>query len=143
MEDKNTNLVIYTTPQKDVTIPVQIDRDTVWLSQKQMAELFQKDRKTITEHIQNVFKEGELAENSVCRKFQHTASDGKNYDVNFYNLDVIISVGYRVKSHRGTQFRIWATQKLREYIVKGFVIDDERLSEGKTLSGVNYFKELL
>ena len=83
-----------------------------------MAELFQKDRKTITEHIQNVFKEGELAENSVCRKFQHTASDGKNYDVNFYNLDVIISVGYRVSSLRGTQFRIWATQKLKENIIQ-------------------------
>ncbi|MCF7794930.1 virulence RhuM family protein [Patescibacteria group bacterium] len=105
--------------------------ETVWLSQKQMAELFDKDRKTITENIQNVFKEGDLDENLVCRKFQHTAKDDKTYNVSFYNLDIIISVGYRVKSLRGTQFRIWATQKLKEYIIKGFVMDDERLIEGR------------
>jgi len=130
MNEKNNKIILYSMEDGKTEIAVSLEGETVWLSQKQMAELFQKDRKTITEHIGNVFKEGELAENSVCRKFQHTALDGKKYEVNFYNLDVIISVGYRVKSLRGTQFRIWATQKLREYIVKGFVMDDERLSEG-------------
>lgn len=139
-QDKNNQIIIYNTENGETKIEVQMKNETVWLSQKQMAELFNKDRKTITEHIQNVFKEGELAENAVCRKFQHTAKDRKEYSVNFYNLDVIISVGYRVKSLRGTQFRIWATQKLREYIVKGFVIDDERLKE---TGGGNYWKELL
>jgi hypothetical protein len=129
--DGNNQIIIYNTENGEAKIEVQMKGDTVWLSQKQMAELFDKDRKTITEHIQNVFKEGELVENSVCRKFQHTAGDGKTYDVNYYNLDVIISVGYRVKSLRGTQFRIWATQKLREYIVKGFVMDDEKFLEIK------------
>lgn len=139
-QDKNNQIIIYNTEDGEIKIEAQIKDETVWLSQKQMAELFDKDRKTITEHIQNVFKERELVENSVCRKFQHTAEDGKTYGVNFYNLDVIISVGYRVKSLRGTQFRIWATQKLKEYIVKGFTMDDERL---KGNGGGNYWKELL
>jgi len=138
-QDKNNQIIIYNTEDGETKIEVKMKDETVWLSQKQMAELFDKDRKTITEHIQNVFKEGELAENSVCRKFQHTAEDGKKYDVNFYNLDVIISVGYRVNSLRGTQFRIWATQKLKEYIIKGFVMDDERLAEGKVKK--TYFEE--
>ncbi len=140
MIPKNNNqIIIYNTEDGKTKIEVTTSDETVWLSQKQMAELFDKDRKTITEHIQNVFKEGELAENSVCRKFQHTAEDGKKYNINFYNLDVIISVGYRVKSLRGTQFRIWATQKLREYIIKGFVMDDERLENGNVPKG--YFQE--
>jgi hypothetical protein len=139
----NSQILLYQTEDGKAKIEVKLRDETVWLSQAQMAELFQKDRKTIAEHIQNVFKEEELTENSVCRKFQHTAADGKKYNVNFYNLDVIISVGYRVSSLRGTQFRIWATQRLREYIIKGFVMDDERLSEGKTTTGVNYFRELL
>jgi len=139
MLEKNNQIIIYNTEDGETKIEVKMKNETVWLSQKQMAELFQKDRKTITEHISNVFIEGELAENSVCRKFQHTALDGKAYEVKFYNLDVIISVGYRVKSHRGTQFRIWATQKLREYIVKGFVMDDERLAEGRVHK--TYFEE--
>ena len=138
-QDKNNQIIIYNTEDGETKIEVQIKDETVWLSQKQMAKLFDKDRKTITEHIQNVFKEGELVKNSVCRKFQHTAEDGKTYNVSFYNLDVIISVGYRVKSLRGTQFRIWATQKLREYIIKGFVMDDERLSEGRVRK--TYFEE--
>jgi hypothetical protein len=141
LEEKNNKIILYSTEDGKTEIAVSLEGETVWLSQKQMAELFQKDRKTITEHIQNVFKESELAENSVCRKFQHTALDGKVYDVNFYNLDVIISVGYRVKSLRGTQFRIWATQKLREYIVKGFVMDDERLSNGGVKK--SFFEEWL
>ncbi|MFH1997589.1 MAG: RhuM family protein [Patescibacteria group bacterium] len=120
-------------------IEVRIKDDTVWLSQKQMAELFDKDVRTINEHIKNVFFEGELAENSVIRKFRITASDGKMYTTNFYNLDVIISVGYRVKSLHGTQFRIWATQKLRDYIIKSFAMDDERLAEGRVAK--TYFEE--
>lgn len=139
MPDKNNQIIIYNTEDGQTKIEVKLENETVWLSQAQMAELFQKDRKTITEHIQNVFKEGELVENSVCRKFQHTASDGKKYQVNFYDLDVIISVGYRVSSLRGTQFRIWATHKLREYIIKGFVMDDDRLANGRVAKG--YFQE--
>lgn len=139
MKEENNKIIIYNTEDGGMKIEVKLENETVWLSQAQMAELFQKDRKTITEHIGNVFKEGELVENSVCRKFQHTALDGKTYNVSFYNLDVIISVGYRVKSHRGTQFRIWATQKLKEYIIKGFVMDDERLAGGKVARG--YFQE--
>jgi len=104
-----------------------------------MAELFDKDRKTITRHIQNIFNEGELEENSVCSEYEHTAIDAKKYNVKYYNLDVIISVGYRVNSLRGTQFRIWATQKLREYIIKGFVMDDDRLANGRVSKG--YFQE--
>jgi len=137
----NNKIILYRTEDGNTEIEVSLEGETVWLNQKQMAELFDKDRKTITEHIGNVFKEGELMEKSVCRKFQHAAKDGKKYNVNFYNLDVIISVGYRVKSLRGTQFRIWATQKLREYIVKGFVMDDERLSEGGVKKG--FFEEWL
>lgn len=144
-QDKNNQIIIYNTKNGETKIEVQIKDETVWLSQKQMAELFDKDRKTITEHIRNVFKEEELAENLVCRKFQHTtrhgAIKGKTQEqfVKYYNLDVIISVGYRVKSLRVTQFRIWATQKLREYIIKGFVMDDERLAEGRARK--TYFEE--
>jgi hypothetical protein len=105
-----------------------------------MAELFQRERSVITKHIRNIFEEGELVETSVCANYAHTADDGKTYQTVYYNLDVIISVGYRVKSHRGTQFRIWATQRLREYIIKGFALDDERF---KRAGGGNYFEELL
>jgi hypothetical protein len=139
MKENNNKIIIYNTEDGQTKIDVLLEHDTVWLSQAQMADLFEKDRKTITEHIQNVFKEGELVADSVCRKFQHTAADKKKYNVNFYNLDVIISVGYRVSSFRGTQFRIWATQKLKEYIIKGFVMDDERLAEGNVRK--TYFQE--
>jgi len=132
--------VLYQTEDGRTRLEVRLVDETVWLSQKLMADLFQKDVRTVNEHIQNIFKEGELAEPSVVRKFRITASDGKSYETAHYNLDVIISVGYRVKSHRGTQFRIWATQRLREYIVKGFAMDDERL---KQRGGGNYFDELL
>ncbi len=104
-----------------------------------MQNLFGKSKATISEHIKNVFEEGELDKNSVVRKFRTTASDGKNYATNFYNLDVIISVGYRVKSAQGTQFRIWATQRLKEYIIKGFTLNDDRFKSG---SSMNYFNEL-
>jgi hypothetical protein len=135
-----SELLIYQTEDGKTRIQVRLQDETVWLSQKMMAELFQKDVRTINEHIQNIFAEGELSPESVIRNFRITAADGKTYDTQHYNLDVIISVGYRVKSHRGTQFRIWATQRLREYIVKGFTLDDERL---KQAGGGNYFDELL
>lgn len=136
----DSSLILYQTEDGQTRIEVQLLDETVWLSQSQMAELFDKDKKTISEHIRNLFKEGELIEKAVVRKFQTTASDGKSYDVMHYNLDVIISVGYRVRSHRGTQFRIWATARLKEYLIKGFTLDDERL---KRLGGGNYFDELL
>ena len=123
-----------------VRIETRMENETVWLTQAQMCKLFDKNKRTISEHIRNIFSEGELREAQVVRKFRTTAADGKSYLVAHYNLDVIISVGYRVKSHRGTQFRIWATQRLREYIIKGFTMDDERL---KQAGGGNYFDELL
>ncbi len=135
-----SELLIYQTEDGRTRIQVRLEDETVWLSQKLMAELFQKDVRTINEHIRNIFAEGELSPESVIRNVRITASDGKTYDTQHYNLDVVISVGYRVKSHRGTQFRIWATQRLREYIVKGFTLDDERL---KQAGGGNYFDELL
>ena len=140
-DEPQPNIVIYTTEDGQAKLQVKIEEETVWLTQDQMSKLFDKGRSTIAEHIQNAFKEGELDENSVCREFRRTGSDGKDYSVKHYNLDVIISVGYRVKSLRGTQFRIWATQRLREYIIKGFVLDDERLKQQGGRS--RYFEELL
>ncbi len=140
MEHPNSQIVIYKDKNGNIKLDVRFDGDTVWLTQAHLADLFQKDRKTITEHIQNIFNDGELIENSVCRKFQHTASDGKKYKVNFYNLDMIISIGYRVNSHQGTAFRTWATERLSEYIVKGFVLDDERLKNPDV--PFDYFEEL-
>jgi len=140
-DNRESNLVIYTTEDGQARVQVQIEDETVWLTQKQMAELFQKDVRTVNEHIQNIFEEGELAPDSVIRNFRITAGDGKTYDTQHYNLDVIISVGYRVKSLRGTQFRIWATGRLREYIVKGYTLDDERLKQQGGRS--RYFEELL
>jgi len=135
-----SEIILYQTEDGKSRIEVKLHNETVWLSQKLMAELFQKSIPTINEHIKNIFKESELQENTVIRKFRITADDGKSYLTNFFNLDVIISVGYRVKSHRGTQFRIWATERLREYIIKGFTLDDERL---KQAGSGNYFDELL
>ena len=137
---KKSNLLMYTTDDGLTKIEATFVNDTVWLSIEQMAELFQRDRSVIGKHIRNVFKEGELNKESVWAKFAHTADDGKTYQVDYYNLDVIISVGYRVKSLRGTQFRIWATNILKEYMQKGFALDDDRL---KRLGGGNYFDELL
>ncbi|OGG38683.1 cell filamentation protein Fic [Candidatus Jorgensenbacteria bacterium RIFCSPHIGHO2_02_FULL_45_20] len=149
MENKNNSIVpqesdflLYTTPEGDVRVDVLFSNETVWLTQKRMAELFGVDVRTISEHIQNIFKTGELLENSVVRKFRNTATDGKAYDTQFYNLDVIISVGYRVNSEKATKFRVWATQTLRGYIVKGYAIDDERLKHGYHF-GKDYFDELL
>lgn len=136
-----SELLLYQTEDGQTRVQVRLENETVWLAQKQMAELFQKDVRTISEHIRNIFEEGELVEQAVFRKFRITAADGKSYETGFYNLDVIISVGYRVRSHRGTQFRIWATQRLREFIVKGFTLDDQRLKEGGWTDA--YFDELL
>lgn len=141
MEQKpTTELVMYTTEDGLTKIEATFDQDTVWLSIDQMAELFQRDKSTISRHIKNIFTDGELTKEAVVANFATTASDGKTYQVDYYNLDVIISVGYRVKSLRGTQFRIWATALLKEYMQKGFVLDDERL---KGNGGGNYWKELL
>ena len=137
---QGSNLLMYTTEDGLTKIEATFVNDTVWLSLEQMAELFQRDRSVIGKHIRNIFKEGELKKESVWAKFAHTADDGKTYQVDYYNLDVIISVGYRVKSLRGTQFRIWATNILKEYMQKGFALDDDRL---KRLGGGNYFDELL
>lgn len=136
----NSRIIIYTTEDGLAKIETTFDEDTVWLSIDQMAELFQRDRSVIGKHIRNIFKEGELEKDSVWAKFAYTAADGKTYQVDYYNLDVIISVGYRVKSKRGTQFRIWASNILKEYMKKGFAMDDERL---KNLGGGGYFRELL
>ena len=124
---QKSNLLMYTTEDGLTKIEATFVNDTVWLSIDQMAELFQRDRSVIGKHIRNIFKEGELKKESVWAKFAHTADDGKTYQVDYYNLDVIISVGYRVKSLRGTQFRIWATNILKEYMQKGFALDDDRL----------------
>ena len=141
MEEQNRGeVIIYQTEDGLTKISVSMQDETVWLSLEQMSELFQRDKSTISRHIKNIFSEGELVQNSVVANFATTATDGKTYNVDFYNLDVIISVGYRVKSIRGTQFRIWANTVLKEYIIKGFVMDDERL---KGNGGGNYWKELL
>lgn len=143
MQGNQSNILIYQTEDGITKIETHLQEDTVWLNQAQMCELFQKSKATINEHIKNVFEEGELQESSTVRNFRTVQIEGKREverEVDFYNLDVIISVGYRVKSHRGTQFRIWATQRLREYIVKGFTMNDELL---KQAGGGNYFDELL
>ena len=137
---EKSNILMYTTEDGVTKVEVTFDNDTVWLSLDQIADLFQRNKSTISRHIKNIFLEGELCRNSVVANFATTGSDGKRYHVDFYNLDVIISVGYRVKSLRGTQFRIWATNILKEYMKKGFALDDERL---KNLGGGNYFDELL
>ncbi len=133
-------ILLYQTEDGLTRVEARMIDESVWLTQAQLADLFQRDRTVITKHIGNIFEEGELDPNSVCAKIAHTATDGKTYSVEHYNLDIIISVGYRVKSQRGTQFRIWATQRLREYLIKGFTMDDERL---KQAGGGDYFDELL
>lgn len=135
----DSEILIYQNITGDIKIDVRLEDETVWLTQAQMGELFNKDKRTISEHIGNTFLEGELQEKAVVRKFRTTASDGKSYETNHYNLDVVISVGYRVKSPQGTQFRIWATQRLKDYIIKGFALNDDRFKSG---SSMNYFNEL-
>lgn len=143
--DGNSEFLLYQTEDGQTRVQVRVLDETIWLTQKLLAELFQKDVRTINEHIQNVFEEGELEREPTIRKFRIVQLEGSRQverEVEHYNLDVIISVGYRVRSHRGTQFRQWATKQLRELIVKGFVLDDERLKEGRRL-GRDYFDELL
>jgi len=141
--EKELKFLLYSTPQENVKIDVVVKDETIWLTQKAMATLFDTSRENITMHLKNVFESAELQEVSVSKKFLLTAADGKNYNTQFYNLDAIISVGYRVNSARATQFRIWATKVLKEYITKGFILDDERLKQGNTIFGKDYFRELL
>ncbi|MCD4777354.1 MAG: virulence RhuM family protein [Desulfobacterales bacterium] len=145
MSTPQSQILIYQSTTENIKIDVSLENETVWLTQNQMALLFGKGRTTITEHIGNIFKEGELNEKMVCRDFRHTTQHGavkgktQTKNIKYYNLDVIISVGYRVKSQQGTQFRIWATKRLKEYIIKGFALNDERFKTGDSM---NYFNEL-
>ncbi|MGB8192765.1 MAG: virulence RhuM family protein [Chitinophagaceae bacterium] len=145
MIENNTStseIILYTSLQGNIKVEVIFLGETFWLSQKRLAELFNVDRTVITKHLQNIFAEKELDENSVCANFAHTAQDGKTYNTRYYNLDAIIAVGYRVNSFQATQFRIWSTKTLKQFIVKGFVLDDERLKYGSRF-GKDYFDELL
>lgn len=147
--DNNFNFLVYQTAEENVSVNALIKDETIWLSQKAMAELFETDKSSISRHLKNIFNEGELDENMVVAKIatttQHGAIKGKTQSrlTQFYNLDAIISVGYRVNSRRATNFRIWATSILKEYMIKGFAMDDERLKQGKTAFGKDYFRELL
>lgn len=145
--NKELQFLIYNTPQGDVKIDVAVKDETIWLTQKAMAALFDVQVPAISKHLKNIFEEGELQENTTVSKMEIVVNRGfrgeVTEDVVFYNLDAIISVGYRVNSAKATQFRIWATKTLKEFITKGFVLDDERLKQGKTAFGVDYFRELL
>lgn len=143
MNDDLKKFILYKAPSGEIRVDVLLQNETVWLTQKAIAELFGVQRPAITKHLGNIFDAGELEENSVSSILEHTAEDGKVYPTKFYNLDAIISVGYRVNSTKATQFRIWATQTLKEYIIKGFVLDDNRLKQGQAIFGKDYFKELL
>lgn len=140
MSYKDTEIIMYQSEDGSTKIDVRMESETVWLSLDQMADLFQRDKSTISRHIKNVFSEGELRRDAVVANFATTAADGKIYQVDHYNLEAVISVGYRVKSPRGTQFRVWATERLREYIIKGFAMNDDLL---KKAGGGNYWRELL
>ncbi len=138
----NSEILIYQNPDGNIKIDVRLEEESVWLTQDQMAMLFGKGRSTVTEHILHVFEEGELSQEATCRKFRLVRNEGDRTverEIDHYNLDVIISVGYRVKSPQGTQFRIWATQRLKEYIIKGFALNDDRFKSGTSM---NYFNEL-
>ena len=139
-ESVGSEILIYQTEDGYTKIDVKFEDETVWLTQAQLCELYQTSKSNISEHIKHIFEEGELEETSVVRKFRTTAADGKKYNTIHYNLDMIISLGYRVKSKIATNFRRWATERLKEYMIKGFTMDDERL---KNLGGGNYWKELL
>jgi hypothetical protein len=140
--DELSEFLFYTAPDGDVKIEIFVQNETVWLTQQRLSDLFGVDRTVVTKHLRNIFSDGELIQDSVCAKIAHTAADGKTYNTQFYNLDAILSVGYRVNSSRATQFRIWATKTLKEFIIKGFAMDDERLKNGRFF-GKDYFKELL
>jgi len=142
IRNSTAEFLIFTSQSKEDSIEVKYADETVWLTQKMIAKLFDKGRSTIAEHLKEIFDSGELVENSVCRNFRHTANDGKSYETQFYNLDIIISVGYKVNSQRATQFRIWATKVLKQFAIKGYVLDKKRLENGNFLNQ-NYFDELL
>jgi len=142
IRNSTAEFLIFTSQSGEDSLEVKVFDESVWLTQNMIAELFAKGRSTITEHLKNIFKSEELEETSVCRDFRHTAKDGKNYKTKYYNLDAIISVGYRVNSKRATQFRQWATSVLKEFAIKGFVLDKKRLENGTYLSE-NYFESLL
>ena len=141
--NENQQFLLYTAPDGAVKVDVFFKGETVWLTQKALAELFGVKVPAINKHLKNIFESGELAEDSVISILETTAADGKNYQTRYYNLDAIIAVGYRVNSYQATRFRIWATKTLREFIVKGFVLDDERLKQGKRVFSKDYFDELL
>jgi hypothetical protein len=136
-------ILLYTTPNGGVKVEIYLQNETVWLTQQKIAELFGVQRPAITKHLKNIFESGELKESSVSSILEHTAADEKNYKTTFYNLDAIISVGYRVNSSQATAFRIWATERLKEYIIKGFTMDDERLKNPNNIFGKDYFEEQL
>ena len=142
LKDELTEFLLYTTPSSDIKVEIFMHNESVWLPQKRMAELFGVQRPAITKHLKNIFESGELEEDSVSSILEHTAEDSKKYQTKYYNLDAILSVGYRVNSSQATQFRIWATKILKEYIIKGFAMDDEKLKNGRYF-GKDYFKELL
>ena len=142
IRNSTAEFLIFTGQAGEQSIEARYEDETIWLSQKLMAQLFDVDIRTVNEHLKNIFKSGELKEDSVIRKFRITAADGKNYNTNFFNLDAIISVGYRVNSVRATQFRQWATQVLREFAIKGYVLDKKRMENG-TFLGEDYFERLL
>ncbi|WP_163400181.1 virulence RhuM family protein [Flavobacterium fluviatile] len=143
MNEDSKKFILYTAPSGEIRVDVLLQNESVWLSQKAMGILFDCSTDNVSLHLKNIFESNELEENSVTEVFSTTASDGKTYKVKHYSLDAIISVGYRVNSTKATQFRIWATQTLKEYIIKGFVLDDNRLKQGQTIFGKDYFKELL
>lgn len=146
LEPQQNNFILYQTPSGEVSLSVLLNDETIWLTQKMMAELFQTSPQNITIHLKNIFEEGELEEKATCKDFLQVQQEGDrtvSRKSKFYNLDAVISVGYRVNSTKATQFRIWATKALKEYIIKGFVLDDKRLKQGEKLFGKDYFKELL
>lgn len=143
LDNSFTEFLLYKSANNQVKVEIFLKNENIWLTQEKIAQLFGVDRSVITKHLSNIFKSGELNENSVCAKFAHTAVDGKNYQTKFYNLDAIISVGYRVNSRQATHFRIWATERLKEYIIKGFTMDDERLKDPRKIFGKDYFDEQL
>lgn len=142
-KDGFNEILLYTTPNGKVKVEIYLQNETIWLTQQKIADLFGVDRTVVTKHLKNIFETNELDANSVSAKIAHTASDGKTYLTQFYNLDAIISVGYRVNSSQATAFRIWATERLKEYIIKGFTMDDERLKNPNNIFGKDYFEEQL
>lgn len=143
MNEPQNHFILYTTASGEISVSVYLENETLWLTQKEMSRLFDVEVPAISRHLKNIFESGELEQNSVISKMETTATDGKKYLTNIYSLDAIISVGYRVNSSKATQFRIWATQTLKEFIIKGFVLDDDRLKQARNLFSQDHFKELL